>query len=146
MASQPLPGSANHRERERPSVSAMASLVWGLFATESAPLPQRPGVLEFNPVNFTHNYISCSFENILRMARIQMLFFPLFATFSPSAWSLGALGTSERGFGGGILWSCYSVPLLGKKSCVGVAAKLELVRAHRGMGFWRLRRVGAEPQ
>lgn len=51
-----------------------------------------------------------------------MLFFPLFTTFSPSAWSLEALGTSERGFGGGILWSCHSVPLLGQKSCVGVAA------------------------
>lgn len=122
MASQPLPGSANHRERERPSASAMASLIWGPFATESAPLPERLGVLEFSPVNFTHNYIFRSFENIPRMAEIQMLFFPLFTIFSPSAWGLEAVGTTERGFGGGILWSCHIVPLLGQKSCVVVAA------------------------
>lgn len=96
-------------------------LVLGPFATESTPLPQRLRVLEFSPVNFTDNYIFHSFENIPRMAEIQMFFFPLFTTFSPSAWGLEAVGTTERGFGGEILWACHA-PLLGQKIRVVVAA------------------------
>lgn len=50
-----------------------------------------------------------------------MFFFPLFTTFSPSAWGLEAVGTTERGFGGEILWACHA-PLLGQKIRVVVAA------------------------
>ena len=55
------------------------------------------------------------------MAEIQMFFFPLCTTFSPSAWGLEAVGTTERGFGGEILWACHA-PLLGQKIRVVVAA------------------------
>lgn len=60
-----------------------------------------------------------------------MLFFPVFTTFSPSAWSLEALGTSE-GIWRWNLWSCSPV---GAEKLCGGGSKLELVRAHRGMGI-----------
>lgn len=38
----------------------------GPSATETAPLPQRLGVMEFNPLNCSQNYIFLSFENVPR--------------------------------------------------------------------------------
>lgn len=92
MASQPLPGSANRKEsrvfRLRHSTPALGPVV-----TEPVPLPQRQGVMEFNPLNFSLNYIFLSVENVPRTVAMQMLSSLSFChTVTFSALGLGAVG------------------------------------------------------
>ena len=96
MASQPLPDSANHREREVFGLHHGPPPALGPFAAGSAPLPRRRGVLEFNPLTFSHNSIFLSFENVPRMASIQMLFFPLFAALLLT-FCIGFRGSGDHG-------------------------------------------------
>lgn len=134
MASQPLPGSANHREREAFSLCHGLPSLGTVCHRVSTPPSKTwgPGV---QPVNFTQNYISCSFENIPERPGFRCFSSCLtFLTVCMEFRSTGDLrGDLEVEFYG-------HVPLLGQKSCGG-GSKLELVRAHEEWDSGDMRRL-----
>lgn len=133
MASQPLPGSANRKEREVFSLHHSPQL-WDCLQQrrDSKTLPQRLGVVEFNPLKFNHNYIFLSFENTPKNREDSNASLPFFhhTITHLSALDLEAVGTVERG--------------LGREFSHHVT--LSLCRGRRAMWWWQQAGAGENPK